>query len=179
MTDDELMRLIAKGDDEAFDTLFRRHSARVLGYGRSILGSLSLAEDVSQDVWIKVVKMAPSYQTQNTFRAWVTTITRNSCLDILRARSTDVPLDNATADGLVDVERASIVEIMTAAADINAVRAAIAELPDSQRACLALWMTEELSYEEIARQLDLSLSSVKSLLFRARETLAARLRGAR
>jgi RNA polymerase sigma-70 factor (ECF subfamily) len=177
-TDDELMQAIAQGNQKAFDSLFRRHSSKVLGYSSKLLGSRSLGEDVSQDVWMKVVKMAPSYKGQANFSAWILTMTRNACFDFLRTRKNLVTFDEERGESLPDVSKDSVLEILSSSDEISLVQNAIDELPAAQRTALLLWMTEDLSYEQIAHQLGTTVSSVKSVLFRARETLSERLRGA-
>lgn len=175
-SDDELMLAVAQGNEKAFASLFRRHSGKVLGYGTKLLGSKSLGEDISQDVWIKVVKMAPSYQATQNFTAWILTITRNACFDFLRTQVNLVAFDEERGESLADVSKESVLEILSSHDEVSAVQAAIAALPDSQRTVLVLWMSEDLSYDDIANQLKTSVSSVKSTLFRARESLALKLR---
>jgi RNA polymerase sigma-70 factor (ECF subfamily) len=178
-SDDELMQAIARGNQKAFALLFRRHSKGVLGYGVKLLGSKALGEDISQDVWIKVVKMAPSYQATQNFTAWILTITRNSCFDYLRSQKNLVAFDEThLSETLPDLSKQSVLEILSSADEVSAVQSAIANLPDSQRAALVLWMSEDLSYDDIANQLGTTVSAVKSALFRARETLALKLRPA-
>lgn len=176
ISDDELMQGIASGNEKAFASLFRRHSSKVLGYGVKLIGSKSLGEDISQDVWIKVVKMAPSYQPSKNFTAWILTITRNACFDYMRSQKNLVSFDEQRGESLADVSKDSVIEILSGADEISMVQAAIATLPDSQRKVLVLWMSEDLSYDEISLQLGTSVSSVKSMLFRARETLALKLK---
>src|SRR5579872_730846 len=84
MTDDELMKKIAKGDERAFKALFDRHSGKIFGYARRLMGDPDKAEDVSQEVWMKIVKVAPSYKPTSHFIAWVFTIVRNTSFNSLR-----------------------------------------------------------------------------------------------
>ena len=83
-TDDELMTLIAEGLPQAFECLFDRYSGKVLGYAKKMLGTVEKAEEASQDIWVKVVKLAPQYQKEGYFNAWVMTMIRNHCLNIRR-----------------------------------------------------------------------------------------------
>jgi RNA polymerase sigma-70 factor (ECF subfamily) len=178
-SDDELMQAIARGSEKAFASLYRRHSKLVLGYGIKILGSKPLGEDISQDVWMKVVKMAPSYQASKNFTAWLLTITRNSCFDDLRSQKNLVAFDEAHVDKtLADISKESILEVLSRSDETSAVQAAIATLPESQRTALILWMSEDLTYDDIAHQLQTTVAAVKSTLFRAREALSLKLRPA-
>jgi RNA polymerase sigma-70 factor (ECF subfamily) len=175
VTDDELMKRIARGDQRAFEKLFDRHSGKVFGYARRLIGDETRAEDVSQEVWMKIVKAASSYQPTSQFIAWLFTIVRHTAFNQLRSQkasghSVDIQDVNETEITL-DIERKSVEELLMQKADIKIVKETLDELPDMQRTVLTAWMTEELSYEELARDLGLSLSSVKSLLFRAKQNL--------
>src|SRR5690348_7370901 len=87
VADGELMKQIALGKATAFRELFTRHGSLVLGYSRRIVRETPLAEDVSQEVWIKVVRAAPSYRDQGIFKSWLLKIVRNTALTQLRARN--------------------------------------------------------------------------------------------
>ena len=71
LTDDELMGKIAEGCSDSFNVLFERHGPKVFGYAKKILGDHERAEDVSQEIWVKVVQQAPSYSKEGYFKAWV------------------------------------------------------------------------------------------------------------
>lgn len=171
------MKQIAEGSEKAFTTLFRRHSNIVLGYSSKLLNSRSLGEDIAQEIWMKVVKMASSYQDTGQFKPWILTMTRNASFDYLRRQKFLADAGEDFAGNSEDVSRQSIESLMAIQENISRVQKALAELPVNQRAALLLWMTEDLSYDQIAHELDSSVSSVKSLLFRARETLTAKLKG--
>src|SRR5687768_1258748 len=82
------MKEIARGSQKAFAELFERHSKKVLGYAKRLLGGdMELAEDISQSVWMKVVAAAPEYQGRGEFIAWLYTIIRNTALSEIRDRS--------------------------------------------------------------------------------------------
>ena len=79
------MQILAKGDEAAFRVLFARHGSLVFGYCMRILqGDRSVAEDICQNVWIKIIRSAPDYQGQGNFRAWLLTITRNASYEYFR-----------------------------------------------------------------------------------------------
>ncbi|HEX4923065.1 MAG TPA: RNA polymerase sigma factor [Bdellovibrionales bacterium] len=176
ISDDELMKEVAGGSQKAFAQLFDRHSGKVLGYAMRLLGGDQIrAEDISQMAWMKVIKAAPSYKGSSSFVAWAYTIVRNTAFNELRAkrRRQEETLTEAVAES---VTVASIETVISETADVSALKKRIDELPEMQRAVLVAYMTEELSYDEIASQLDISVSSVKSLLFRARQNLATALK---
>ena len=163
MTDDELMKKIAVGNNRAFQLLFDRHSGKVYGYARRLMGDQQRAEDISQEVWMKIVKMAPQYQPTAHFIAWIFTIVRNTSFNHLRNLKN---LREDTSEDLLEsdfkMDKSSVEEILVKEDDANKVRQKI----------------EELRYEDLAREMDLSVSAVKSLLFRAKRTLEKSLKDA-
>ncbi len=173
-SDGELMSGIAQGNQSAFRELYRRYSAHVLGYSRRMMRNPSTADEVSQECWIKIVRAAATYRAEGSVKSWLYTVVRRTALNFMRdqlPRETLTDSENAPEATTQEFE-ASVL----ARAEISKVRAALADLPDNQRLALTMWLTEELSYEEIARELNLSEGAVKQLLFRARQTLAERIR---
>jgi RNA polymerase sigma-70 factor, ECF subfamily len=179
--DIRLMRLVADGDTTAFEKLVERHQALVAGTVARMLSSNSDVEDIAQQVFVRVWKSAGRYVARAKFTTWLLKITRNLVFNEMRRtkrhprvpvqiepESEEVPLkDEATATPdatLLQTELQSAIET------------AITLLPETQRMALVLRRYEELSYEEISDVLDLSVPAVKSLLFRARTELRARLR---
>jgi RNA polymerase sigma-70 factor (ECF subfamily) len=172
LSDDELMQSIARGESAAFAVLFERHAKVVFGYAHFILGETAKAEDVAQEVWLRVVKLAPSYRGEGHFRAWIKTMTRNLCFIELRNAKRLISMVEEDHDfaSTVDLEKE-----LQAAQLKEDLHVALSQLPDLQRVALLLWMGESLTYEEIANQLNLTVSAVKSLLFRAKRNLEHRL----
>ncbi len=178
--DARLMELIGGGDMEAFQQLVERHQALVAGTVARMLGSNSDVEDIAQQVFIRVWRSAARYTPKAKFTTWLLKITRNLVFNELRRskRHTHVPLP--PEPGAVE---ASIKDEANPAPDKSllqtelqrAIEQAIMKLPDSQRMALILRRYEDLSYEEIGEILDLSVPAVKSVLFRARMELRARL----
>tara|TARA_B100000749_G_scaffold280707_1_gene278146 strand:- start:62648 stop:63190 length:543 start_codon:yes stop_codon:yes gene_type:complete len=174
MTDDELMIRLQKGDQRAFQSLFDRHANRVLGYSARMLGDLSKAEDVAQDAWIRVVRFAENYEGKGQFKAWLMTLTRNAALNHLRRQSrwnTEVGQENEVTLNKEDLTPVQIEEELDRKGQLEEVKKAIDALPNNQRVALVMYMTEDMSYEEIGKEMDLSLGAIKSLIFRARKTL--------
>src|SRR2546423_2396050 len=174
--DIRLMGLASAGDTAAFEQLVERHQRRVVGTVGRMLGTNSDAEDIAQQVFVRVWKNVKRYEPRAKFTTWLLKITRNLVFNELRRRSRHpaVPLQSET-----DEEERPIKDEQTVAPDASllahelqeAVDAAIAQLPETQRMAVILRRYEELSYEEIAEALDQSVSAVKSLLFRARTEL--------
>ena len=146
-----------------------------------MLGSGSDAEDIAQQVFVRVWKNAKRYEPRAKFTTWLLKITRNLVFNELRRRSRhpQVPLQAESEE-----EERPLKDDHAVAPDASllenelqeAVDAAIANLPETQRMAVILRRYDELSYEEIAATLDQSVSAVKSLLFRARTELRERLK---
>jgi RNA polymerase sigma-70 factor (ECF subfamily) len=174
--DIRLMGLIGADDEGAFEQLVERHQRLVIGTVGRMLGSGSDAEDIAQQVFVRVWKNAKRYEPRAKFTTWLLKITRNLVFNELRRRSRhpQVPLQSESEE-----EERPLKDEHAVAPDASllehelqeAVDAAIAELPETQRMAVILRRYEELSYEEIAEALDQSVSAVKSLLFRARTEL--------
>ena len=174
--DVRLMALVSAGDTNAFEQLVERHQRLVIGTVTRMLGNNSDAEDIAQQVFVRVWKSAKRYIPRAKFTTWLLKITRNLVFNELRRRSrhAQVSLQSETNE-----EERPIRDDHATAPDASlleqelqkAIDAAIANLPETQRLAVILRRYEELSYEEIAETLDQSVSAVKSLLFRARTEL--------
>ena len=172
-TDGELMTAIAHGNRQAFREVYRRYAALILGYSVRLLNNRSTAEEVTQEVWLKVVRAAASYRGEGSLKAWLFTVTRRTAFNYMRDHLSDPEV--ALAE--VNLSATDLEEQVLARAEIGRVREAVAALPEAQRVALTLWLTEDLSYGEIASQMQVSEAAVKSLLFRARQNLEHQLRG--
>ena len=174
--DVRLMGLVSAGDAAAFEQLVERHQRLVVGTVTRMLGNTSDAEDIAQQVFVRVWKSAKRYVPRAKFTTWLLKITRNLVFNELRRRTRhpQVPLQSETEE-----EERPVRDEQAVAPDASlleqelqkAIDAAIANLPEAQRLAVILRRYEELSYEEIAETLDQSVSAVKSLLFRARTEL--------
>jgi len=175
-----LMQLVGRGDTGAFEQLIERHQALVVGTVARMLGSNSDVEDIAQQVFIRVWKSARRYVPRAKFTTWLLKITRNLVFNELRRtkRRAQVPLQSepGTDDPPLKDETnlapdASLLEVELR----RTIEEAILQLPETQRMALVLRRYEQLSYEEIADVLELSVPAVKSVLFRARSELRERL----
>jgi RNA polymerase sigma-70 factor (ECF subfamily) len=179
--DIRLMALASAGDMAAFEQLVERHQRMVVGTVGRMLGTNSDAEDIAQQVFVRVWKNLKRYEPRAKFTTWLLKITRNLVFNELRRRSRHpaVPLQSETDEEERPLKDEQAVAPDSALLDQElqeAVDAAIAELPETQRMAVILRRYEELSYEEIAEALDQSVSAVKSLLFRARTELRENLK---
>jgi RNA polymerase sigma-70 factor (ECF subfamily) len=179
--DIRLMSLAGTGDMKAFEQLVERHQRLVVGTVGRMLGTNSDAEDIAQQVFVRVWKNVKRYEPRAKFTTWLLKITRNLVFNELRRRSRHpaVPLQSETDEEerpLKDEKATSPDATLLEHELQEAVDAAIAQLPETQRMAVILRRYEELSYEEIAESLDQSVSAVKSLLFRARTELRENLK---
>jgi RNA polymerase sigma-70 factor, ECF subfamily len=179
--DVRLMQLIAGGDTTAFEQLIERHQTLVAGTVARMLGSNSDVEDIAQQVFIRVWKSAGRYVARAKFTTWLLKITRNLVFNEMRRakRHPHLPVQiDPEAEEMPLKDEAMVTPDATLLqAELQGeIEKAIMLLPDTQRMALVLRRYEELSYEEIADVLDLSVPAVKSLLFRARTELRERLK---
>ena len=178
--DVRLMGLVAGGDTSAFEKVVERHQALVAGTAARMLGSNSDVEDIAQQVFIRVWKSARRYVPRAKFTTWLLKITRNLVFNELRRakRRAQIPLQSDP--GAEEIQLKDETNLAPDASLLEnelrqAIEEAIMQLPESQRMALVLRRYEQLSYEEIAEVLDLSVPAVKSVLFRARTELRSRL----
>lgn len=174
--DHDLMHRIGQGDHDAFRLLVERHQQAVIGTVAKMLGSPNDAEDIAQQVFLRIWKNARNYRPDAKFTTFLFTITRNLVFNETRRRSRkkEVSSDEREEHSHQQIEATpdKHPDAQLLQAELQAaVDQAIASLPETQRMAVVLRRYEQLSYEEIADVLHLSVSAVKSLLFRARTSL--------
>jgi RNA polymerase sigma-70 factor, ECF subfamily len=179
--DVRLMHLVGAGDTQAFEQLIERHQSLVAGTVARMLGSNADVEDIAQQVFIRVWRSAGRYVAKAKFTTWLLKITRNLVFNEMRRAKRHPHLPVQIEPGAEEIplrdEQAGTPDATLLEAELqNAIEQAIGQLPETQRMALVLRRYEELSYEDIADVLDLSVPAVKSLLFRARTELRERLK---
>ncbi|HEX8491035.1 MAG TPA: sigma-70 family RNA polymerase sigma factor, partial [Chthoniobacterales bacterium] len=153
--DVRLMALVSGGDAGAFEQLVERHQRLVIGTVSRMLGNHSDAEDIAQQVFVRVWKSAKRYVPRAKFTTWLLKITRNLVFNELRRRSrhAQVSLQSETEEEERPIrdEHATAPDASLLEQELQkAIDAAIARLPETQRMAVILRRYEELSYEEIA-----------------------------
>lgn len=168
------MQKIARGDQDAFRALYSEHKKRVWGLCLRIMGSEKGAEDMAQETWIKIIKNADSYKPIASLSAWICQVTRNTCLNGLRDVTFDEDLSEVenVLESDFDLE-GSFIEL----SDKKVLDQAFAALPVQQRTVITMFVYEELSHAEIAKELSVSVGAVKQLLVRAKENLQKHFHG--
>jgi RNA polymerase sigma-70 factor (ECF subfamily) len=162
------------GDERAFRDLFRRHYRSVVGFVGRGLRSQARAEDVAQDVFLRLYRFRDNYRPHATFRTFLFHVARNAMLNALRDR-TPGPGERDPQEVLADLAGDSNPEQSALKEDlVMRTTMALYELPERQRTAVILTRFQEMSYEEAAAVLEVSEKALKSLLNRARVALAGR-----
>jgi RNA polymerase sigma-70 factor (ECF subfamily) len=179
--DAELMLRVKGGDGESFALLLNKHRAAVVYFLYRMVRSQAVAEELAQEAFLRVYRSRASYEPTAKFTTWLFRIATHLALNSLRdgknergqesldERDSGMPARQA-ADG-----RPSVEQWMVRETGFEEVRRAVAALPAKQRAAVLMHKYEEMEYSQIAKVLECSESAVKSLLFRAYESLRARL----
>lgn len=183
-TDGRVLMEAVRGDvPGAFDDLVRRYQARVRGTVARILGDRSHADDLAQEVFLRLYRARHRYQPRARFETYLHRITFNLCLNHAdrakrrRALSLDVHRDDEERPAIEPLDPSGRLPLLDLEAGERArlLREAVEELPDTQRRALVLARFEHLPQAEIAELMGLTEQAVKSLLWRARENLRQRL----
>ncbi|MEI6676036.1 MAG: sigma-70 family RNA polymerase sigma factor [Verrucomicrobiota bacterium] len=171
-----LMVRIGAGDHAAFRVLVERHQDAVVGTVAKMLGNPAEAQDISQQVFLRLWRHAKHYRPEAKFTTYLFTITRNLVFNESRRRRRrkEISSNEYEASSHTQIEanpgRQPDAELLQSELR-QAVDAAIAALPEIQRMAVVLRRYEQMPYEQMAIVLGLSVSAVKSLLFRARTSL--------
>ncbi len=179
--DAELMLRLKAGDASGFARLLERHRGPVIHFLYRMVQNQAVAEELAQEVFLRVYRARASYEPTAKFTTWLFRIATHLALNWLRdgrnekaTESLDEEAEDAPARQLAD-RGPTIEERMLNRARLDEVRRAIGMLPDKQRAAVLMHKYQEMEYAQIAKALGCSESALKSLLFRAYETLRARL----
>ena len=162
-----LVRRVQRGDERAFEAIFKRHHAPLLSYCRHTLSSQDEAEDALQQAFIKAHQALLRGTAPRELRPWLYAIARNCCLSAIAARRPTVELQDhtPTLEGLS--------EEVHQREDLRELVAGIGRLPEDQRSALLLAELEDLNHQAIATIVGCEVSKVKALIYQARTTLIA------
>jgi RNA polymerase sigma-70 factor (ECF subfamily) len=179
--DAQLMLQVRDGCAQSFALLLERHRAPVVHYMYRMVQDRAVAEELAQEAFLRVYRARTSYEPSAKFTTWLYRIAMNLALNALRdgrLKRLHQSVDDEPADGaplqLADTRPDREQELL-ARARLAAVREAIAGLPAKQRAAVLMHKYDEMDYAQIAKVLGCSVSAVKSLLFRAYESLRSTL----
>ncbi len=184
-SDVQLMLDVKAGDETSFELLLQRYRIPLVNFLYRMVRDSAQAEDLAQEVFLRVYRARKDYAPSAKFTTWLFRIATNLALNSIRDgrhRQMDVSIDQRVDDGEQEQVRLDVadkspnVEHRLLELDRAVmIRRAVDALPDKQRAAVLLHKYQELDYVDIARALDCSESALKSLLFRAYETLRVQL----
>jgi len=169
--DADLVNQVVDGNEQAFAQLVSKYQTMVFSTIYRYIGNHDDVEDLAQEVFIKIWRNIQKFKGKSKLSTWIYRITANHCLTY-RSKHRQTPL---SLEGLT--EQGTTPESLTMRPDyetkhkIEQVKQAVQELPPRQRLALVLSQFEERTYKEIAEIMDISISSVESLIFRARTAL--------
>jgi RNA polymerase sigma factor (sigma-70 family) len=167
--DEKLIAMARAGNPGAFEAIVDRYQGRLLGFCRQMLKSTEDAEDVLQEVFVNAYRAMLADEREINLRPWLYRIARNRCLNHLRKPTADA---QESMDMVPAVEASSTAEKVHNREEFRQILSDVNKLPETQRSALLLREMDALSYEEIAAAMETTVPSVKSLLVRARISLA-------
>jgi RNA polymerase sigma-70 factor, ECF subfamily len=179
LASEDLMAKTAEGDEFAFEILVRRHQTSVLNLIYRYVGDRTKARDLAQEVFLRVWGTANRYEPKAKFTTWIYSITANLCLNELkslrRQKLVGLKIEEEEKEGTDYASHSnapqSPEDLLLAEERSRQVSEALQSLPENQRIALILKRYENLSYGEIARIMESSVSAVESLLVRAKRNL--------
>ena len=172
---DMLIERCLEGDQSAWDQVVRQHWRKVFNVAYKFVGSREQAEDLTQDIFLKIFRSLDTFDRRANFQTWLISVSRNLCIDHYRSvRKERMTIDrDVTADDLSPVSSTASPLAALEQRDLAALlRQALQALPPSLRTAVLLRDIQELSYQEIADRLRLPEGTVKSRINRGRKELA-------
>jgi RNA polymerase sigma-70 factor (ECF subfamily) len=184
--DAQLMLRVRDGDERSFGVLLEKHRNPVIHFVYRMVQDMAVSEELSQEVFLRVYRSRGTYEPTAKFTTWLFRIATHLALNWLRDgknerghQRLDAPRDSEKDGDLpareVSDRKPSVEQRMVSEIRLQEIRDAVALLPEKQRTAVLMHKYEEMDYSQIASVLECSESAVKSLLFRAYETLRARL----
>lgn len=179
--DEELIKKIANGDRVAFATLLEKYKSMVFGFSVRMINDRTVAEEIAQETWMRVIEHADSFQGRSKATSWILAICRNLALDELKKQNHHQSFDdddNGT-DNLADKELSALVDeqplaeqLITTQQDVQKLKSLIAELPDKQRVALVMAISDdEVPQSELAQHMGITVNAFKVLVHKAKENI--------
>ena len=181
---DDLVRKVTQGDVVAFEQIFNLHKGPILNFLNSMVKNQRLAEELAQDTFLKAYRYRESFQGHGQqYKSWLWTLARNSAIDYLR-KHTEYSLDAMEDEGegksemyLIDRDQMAVDEKIIQHTSIAEIQKVMNTLPLQQQEALKLRILSELSYEEVATVMKMTVAKVKTLIHRGRNSLKVGLQG--
>jgi len=180
--DHSLAARLRAGDLLAFEHLVQKYEQPIVNFATRILRDMDEAQDVAQNVFVQAFRALANFQFASRLSTWLYAIARNLCLNELRRRSRhrlaslDHEQETRLKEQFEDTRTRSASELLFEAELTQKIEEALAALPEPQRKAILLWSEHQMSYQEIAEILQVSLPATKSLIHRGRITLKRKLR---
>lgn len=185
LTDAEVMLRVKAGDDSAFDFLVQKYRRPIINFMYRMAHNTAAAEDLSQEVFLRVYRSRSSYEASAKFTTWLYRIATNLGMNYSRDTRHERPENIMNLDepdeetgqspDLAD-KTPSVEEEIMQRERLNAIRLKVEALPERQKVAVLMHKYQQMDYRQIADVLKLSESATKSLLFRAYETLRTQLK---
>lgn len=178
-TTDELIERCLNGDQEAWQQIVQQHWRKVFNVAYRFVGRYDEAEDLTQDIFLKIFKALGSFDRRANFQTWLISISRNLCIDHYRSlrKERETMARDVDAGTLSPVSQERSPQGVLEQTDLRQlIRSVLAELPATLREAVVLRDLQEFSYQEIAERLGLPEGTVKSRINRGRFELARRLK---
>jgi len=185
LTDAEVMLRVKAGDDSAFDYLVQKYRRPMIGFMYRMARNATVAEDLAQEVFLRVYRSRQNYEVSAKFSTWLYRIATNLAANYARDTRHERPENTVSIDepdedtGLtVDIPDGSLSaeEAILRRERLAAIRQRVQALPERQKMAVVMHKYQQMDYRQIAEVLKLSESATKSLLFRAYETLRGQLK---
>ena len=181
-SDAAIMLRVAAGDESGFNYLVEKHYRAMIHFLFRMVRNQAVAEELAQEVFLRIYRSRASYEPTARFTTWMFRIATHLALNWLRDEKNERATERLDEDRGSDMparelpdKKPSVEQRMVYQARLQEIRDAISLLPEKQRAAVLMHKYREMEYAQIASALECSESAVKSLLFRAYETLRARL----
>ena len=173
--DAQLMLRVRAGEQACFADLLARHRNGVVAFTYRMVRNQAVAEELAQEVFLRVYRSRDTYEPTAKFTTWLYRIATHLTLNWIRDHAKDSKSEPVEETTRVGDPSPSAEEMLVSECRLDEVRKAVAALPGKQRAAVLMHKYQEMDYSQIARSLNCSTSAVKSLLFRAYETLRQKL----
>jgi RNA polymerase sigma-70 factor (ECF subfamily) len=176
---DELIERCLRGDQAAWESIVRLHWRKVFNVAYKFVGKHDEAEDLTQDIFLKVFKSLDTFDRRANFQTWLISVSRNLCIDHYRSvRKERETIDRAVDPGQLTPASADVgpYAALEQRDRVGLLREAMQTLPDTLRTAVLLRDIQELTYQEIADRLELPEGTVKSRINRGRTELARQIR---
>ncbi|WP_066174752.1 RNA polymerase sigma factor [Bacillus marinisedimentorum] len=176
-SDDQLIKYVQSGKRDYFRDIVSRYERKVLSVAFKVTGNRKDAEDIAQEVFVQIYRSIGSFRNESSFSTWVYRISMNKALDWKRKHSKEkMEQDITVSEKVVPIQELLPEDLLINKADHEFIIGRINSLPDKYQSVLKLYYFDELSYQEIARKLDIAVKTVESRLYRAKAMLREQFR---